>query len=128
MSTSQAQRERISSAIGFLCERFPKAFSREVERIKPLKPDILLDIIQVLHLHEHEASPFRQALYAYRSWTAYLTVVAYGRRYHNVWGDHAGRVTDAERAQARDELIRRGAWKPYHQRKYDERPLRIDGQ
>ena len=96
------QPETFNLVFDVLCERYPKAFSREPSAIRPLKVNLLEDI--VLECGDAMRRPTKAVLSQYQHWPGYLFAVAFGKRRRDLQGNKTEKVTLAERQQAAREL------------------------
>lgn len=111
--------ENFNPLFDLFCERYPKAFSREPLEIRPLKHDILEDI--VLECGESMRRPAHAMLSDYQRWHGYLFAVAFGKRRRDLHGNKAGKVTLEERLQAVRILEHAGLWTERQQAHFDYR-------
>jgi sRNA-binding protein len=88
---TRAQLERIHETLDFLRRRFPKAFSRHLSEIRPLKPGILDDIVAELGAEEFR-QPVKHALAYYQVRIHYLSKVVSGKWYRDLYGNRCGLV------------------------------------
>jgi len=103
MSTSQKHKQMMKDVIDFLCCRFPKAFSQERSGIRPLKNDILEDIIHELG-HESFRYPVRRALIYYQTRQHYLLKVILGKWRRDLYGNRVALITQYEKDFAQKKL------------------------
>lgn len=104
---TQAQHEHIIETIDFLIQRYPKAFSRDRSGIRPLKDDILDDLVADLG-SEAFRQPMRRALAYYKTRLHYLRKVVSGKNYRDLHGNRCGLVTPEHKeraAAARDRIL-----------------------
>lgn len=102
MST-KSELERARAAIDFLCERFPSAFSLRRGGIRPLKPEILDDIVSELGAEEFRA-PMKMALAYYRTREHYLRKTISGKWYRDLHGNRINLIPEEDKNSAERKL------------------------
>ncbi|HAW2021074.1 TPA: hypothetical protein JLO16_001026 [Escherichia coli] len=103
MSTSLKHKQMMEEVIVFLCSRFPKAFSQERSGIRPLKKDILEDIIHELG-HDGFRYPVRRALIYYQTRQHYLLKIIRGKWQRDLYGNRIALITQCEKDYAQKKL------------------------
>lgn len=102
---------RYNKVLSELIARFPLAFSRNPRGVVPLGTNTLSEISRVLGIDGIDLEPYRTALDIYQRSTAYITVVALGRKRRTLWGGKfPALIPPVDRERARAELQRRGVW------------------
>lgn len=96
---TNAQLERIHATLDFLRQRFPEAFSRKRGEIRPLKPNILDDIVTELGAEEFR-QPVKHALAYYKVRIHYLSKVMSGKWYRDLHGNRCGQIPPEAKASA----------------------------
>jgi len=102
VSTRDKQTVNVIHAL--LRDRFPKAFPKDYDQIKPLKTGIHADLVR--HLPEIDATLLRRALANHTARDGYLLALIHHRGNHryDLQGNVAGAVTPEERAAALQRL------------------------
>ncbi|MEI2804514.1 MAG: ProQ/FINO family protein [Albidovulum sp.] len=121
---SQTDKRAVSAVHTLLMERFPRAFPKDYDAIRPLKLDIHADLIKLLP----DVAPalLRRALANHTGRDGYLLALIHGRgdRRYDLDGRPAGAVTPEERAEAMRKLeasTRRGQDKAARVREHEAR-------
>lgn len=96
---SKVGRERDLAAIDFLIEKFPKAFSKQRSGIRPLKPDILDDIVRELGAEEFRPA-MKRALAFYQVRQHYLKKVVSGKWYRDLHGNRTSQIPPSAKEHA----------------------------
>ena len=101
---SKSDHSAIQSLHGRLQERFPLAFPKHYDDLRPLKLGILTDVIE--QLPDVDPTALRRALANHTSRDGYLLALIHGRgdRRYDLNGQPAGTVTPEERAEAQKRL------------------------
>lgn len=110
--------DTFNTLFDLLCLEYPKAFTRDPRKIRPLKPGVLNDL--VLERGDALHRPFKAVIAQYEHWPSYLFAVVYGKRRHDLQGNKAGRVTLIERQQAARMLEHLGLWSDAHQKQFED--------
>ena len=121
---SQTDKRAVSAVHTLLMERFPRAFPKDYDAIRPLKPDIHTDLIRLLP--DVDPALLRRALANHTGRDGYLLALVHGRgdRRYDLDGRPAGDVTPEERAEALKRLeasTRRGQDKAARVREHEAR-------
>ncbi|MEI2804511.1 MAG: ProQ/FINO family protein [Albidovulum sp.] len=121
---SQTDKRAVSAVHALLMERFPKAFPKDYDAIRPLKTGIHADLIKLLPDVDHAL--LRRALANHTQRDGYLLALVHGRgdRRYDLDGRPAGDVTPEEREEALKRLAastRRGQDKAARVREHEER-------
>ena len=121
---SQSDKRAVNAAHAILMERFPQAFPKDYDAIRPLKIDIHADLIRRLPDFDHTL--LRRALANHTQRDGYLLALIHGRgdRRYDLDGQPAGTVTPEERAAALQKLeasTQRGQTKAAQVRVHKER-------
>ena len=121
---SQSDKRAVSAVHALLMERFPRAFPKDYDAIRPLKPDIHTDLIRLLP--DVDPALLRRALANHTGRDGYLLALVHGRgdRRYDLDGRPAGDVTPEERAEALKRLeasTRRGQDKAARVREHEAR-------
>ena len=97
---SQTDKRAVSAVHTLLMERFPRAFPKNYDDIRPLKLDIHADLIKLLP--EVDPALLRRALANHTQRDGYLLALVHGRgdRRYDLDGRPAGDVTPEEREEA----------------------------
>ncbi len=101
---SKSDHRAIQTLHGRLQERFPLAFPKHYDDLRPLKIGILADMIA--RLPDADPTALRRALANHTSRDGYLLALIHGRgdRRYDLNGQPAGTVTPEERAEAQKRL------------------------
>jgi len=101
---SKSDHRAIQILHGRLQERFPLAFPKHYDDLRPLKIGILADVIE--QLPDVDPTALRRALANHTSRDGYLLALIHGRgdRRYDLNGQPAGIVTPEERAEAQKQL------------------------
>lgn len=91
--SSNSEHARTREALDFLCQRFPKAFSYKRSEVRPLKPDIIEDIVSALGAEEFRM-PMKRALAYYQARPHYLKKLSSGKWYRDLDGIRVELVPD----------------------------------
>lgn len=116
--SSKASKEKSHKIIVALVARYPNAFSLNEPEVRPLKNNIIGDIINDLHLRGDDIKAVRQALIFYQNRRAYLRSVALGKRKRDLKGNRVESTEWNERESAREKLKLRGAWSEACEHRY----------
>ena len=121
---SQSDKRAVNAAHAILMERFPQAFPKDYDAIRPLKIDIHADLIRRLPDFDHTL--LRRALANHTQRDGYLLALLHGRgdRRYDLDGQPAGTVTPEERTEAARRLeasTQRGQAKAAQVRVHKER-------
>ena len=121
---SQSDKRTVNAAHAILMERFPQAFPKDYDAIRPLKIDIHADLIRRLPDFDHTL--LRRALANHTQRDGYLLALLHGRgdRRYDLDGQPASTVTPEERAAALQKLeasTQRGQNKAAQVRVHQER-------
>ena len=97
---SQSDKRAVNAAHAILMERFPQAFPKDYDAIRPLKIDIHTDLIRRLPDFDHTL--LRRALANHTRRDGYLLALLHhrGDRRYDLDGQPVGTVTVEERAEA----------------------------
>jgi len=101
---SKSDHRAIQSLHGRLQERFPLAFPKHYDNLRPLKLGILTDVITLLP--DVDPTALRRVLANHTSRDGYLLALIHGRgdRRYDLNGQPTGIVTPEERAEAQKRL------------------------
>jgi sRNA-binding protein len=101
---SQSDKRTVNALHALLRERFPTAFPKDYDAIRPLKTGIHADLIQ--RLPEVDPVLLRRALANHTDRDGYRLALIHGRgdRRYDLDGQPVGAVTDADRAEAAQQL------------------------
>jgi len=101
---SQSDKRAVNAVHAILIQRFPKAFPKDYDAIRPLKIDIHADLIKLLPDVDHAL--LRRALANHTGRDGYLLALVHGRgdRRYDLDGHPAGTVTPEEREEAMRKL------------------------
>ncbi|MCP5451872.1 MAG: hypothetical protein H6972_15255 [Gammaproteobacteria bacterium] len=101
---SKSDHRAVKTLHARLQERFPQAFPKNYEAIRPLKIGILADLIE--RLPDFDPTALRRALANQTSRDGYLLALVHGRgdRRYDLDGQPVGTVTMEERAEAQKRL------------------------
>ena len=101
---SKSDHRAIQTLHGRLQERFPLAFPKHYDDLRPLKLGILTDVIE--QLPDVDPTALRRALANHTSRDGYLLALIHGRgdRRYDLNGQPTGIVTPEERAEAQKRL------------------------
>lgn len=101
---SKSDKRTVNAIHALLRDRFPKAFPKDYDAIRPLKTGIHADLIQ--RLPEVDPVLLRRALANHTDRDGYRLALIHGRgdRRYDLDGQPAGTVTDADRAEAAQQL------------------------
>ena len=121
---SQTDKRAVNTIHAILRDRFPKAFPKDYDAIRPLKIGILADAIA--RMPGFDPVVLRRALANHTSRDGYLLALIHGRgdRRYDLDGQPAGAVTPEERAEALQRLeasTKRGQNKAARVREHKER-------
>ena len=121
---SQSDKRAVNAVHALLIRRFPKAFPKNYDDIRPLKLDIHADLIKLLP--DIDPALLRRALANHTGRDGYLLALVHGRgdRRYDLDGRPAGDVTPEERAEALKRLeasTRRGQDKAARVREHEAR-------
>lgn len=113
------EKQTFITMIGSLSEKYPKAFSLDPVKIRPLKRHIIDDIVS--DFGEECYLPLKRALAYYRHWPSYLLMLAYGKDKRDLTGARVEKTNLEERQKARNELIGLSLWNEHNQAIYEKR-------
>ncbi|MBK8751711.1 MAG: hypothetical protein IPL99_08700 [Candidatus Competibacteraceae bacterium] len=101
---SKSDKRTVNAIHTLLVDRFPKAFPKDYDAIRPLKTGIHADLIQ--RLPEVDPGLLRRALANHTDRDGYRLALIHGRgdRRYDLDGQPVGIVTDADRAEAAQQL------------------------
>ena len=121
---SQSDKRAVNAVHALLIRRFPKAFPKNYDDIRPLKLDIHADLIKLLP--DIDPALLRRALANHTGRDGYLLALVHGRgdRRYDLDGRPVGDVTPEERAEALKRLeasTRRGQDKAARVREHEAR-------
>jgi len=121
---SKSDKRMVNAVHAILIQRFPKAFPKDYDAIRPLKIDIHADLIKRLPDVDHAL--LHRALANHTGRDGYLLALVHGRgdRRYDLDGRPAGTVTPEEREEAQKRLdasTRRGQDKAARVREHKER-------
>lgn len=121
---SQSDKRAVNAVHAILMQRFPKAFPKNYDDIRPLKLDIHADLIK--RLPGVDPALLRRALANHTGRDGYLLALIHGRgdRRYDLDGRPVGAVTPEERAEALKRLeasTLRGQDKAARVREHEER-------
>ena len=121
---SQTDKRAVNAVHAILIKRFPQAFPKDYDAIRPLKIDVHADLIA--RAPDLDPILLRRALANHTQRDGYLLALIHGRgdRRYDLDGRPAGTVTPAERAEAQKRLdasTRRGQDKAERIRTHEER-------
>jgi sRNA-binding protein len=121
---SQTDKRAVNTIHAILRDRFPRAFPRDYDAIRPLKTGILADVIA--RMPGFDPGVLRRALANHTSRDGYLLALIHGRgdRRYDLDGQPVGTVTPEERAEAQKRLdasTQRGQAKAVRVREHQER-------
>ena len=121
---STRDKQTVNAIHALLRDRFPKAFPKDYDQIKPLKTGIHADLVR--HLPEIDTTLLRRTLANHTARDGYLLALIHHRGNHryDLHGNVAGAVTPEERAaaiQRLDASTQRGQAKAERVRTHQER-------
>ncbi len=121
---SQSDKRAVSAVHALLMERFPRAFPKDYDAIRPLKTGIHADLIRLLP--DVDPALLRRALANHTGRDGYLLALVHGRgdRRYDLDGRPAGDVTPEEREKALKRLAastKRGQDKAARVREHEAR-------
>lgn len=91
-------------AMNWLLTTFPKAF--DLRNRRPLKPEILTDIIEASHENLPNQDALESALRYYMHWGSYLNGMTMGARFIDLHGVAIGMVTEGMQQEAKTLLAK----------------------
>lgn len=97
------EQNHITETVDFLCQRFPSAFSHARSGIRPLKPNILDDVVSSLG-SEAFRQPVKRALAFYQTRIHYLKKVTSGKWYRDLSGNRISIIPQEDKEHAQKKL------------------------
>jgi len=89
-------------AMNWLIATYPKVF--DLRNRRPLKPEILADILEANAANMPNQAALEAALHYYQHWGSYLSNMKMGARFVDLHGVAIGIVTEAMQQEAQNQL------------------------